>query len=102
MSAGEDSLYVNYLGVSNVGDALQDATGQIQAMYGDLMKDCQPLVQTWTGKPAEVWQSLQTQWNNDINDMQNILNAYRGTLDDMSIHYSNTDNQLANSWAGIS
>jgi ESAT-6 family protein len=102
MTAGDDGLYVNYLGVSNVGDALQDATQQIETMYTDLMNDVRPLQASWSGSAMQAWQALQTKWNSDIAAMQQVMVQYRSTLDEMSIHYSNTDNQLANSWQGIS
>jgi WXG100 family type VII secretion target len=101
MSNGDDSIYVNYMGVSNVGDALADATNQINTMFEDLMAACQPLVQTWSGTPQQQWTVLQNQWNTDIQNMQGILSKYNSTLDQMSVNYSSTDNQLANSWAGI-
>jgi len=101
VSTNEGDIYVNYGHVGNVEDALQDADNQINAVLANLNDMVQTLRATWAGVSEDEYIMVQTRWNNDTADMQNVLARYNSTLGEMSYNYGNTDNNLAIQWSEI-
>jgi WXG100 family type VII secretion target len=97
----DNSIYVNYGSVSNVHQALLDADASIQRVLADLNYHITPLRATWSGASEEEYTVVQARWNSDIADMNNLLGRYGSVLDEMTINYGTTDNNLAMSWAAI-
>jgi WXG100 family type VII secretion target len=97
-----DSIYVNYSGVSNVYEALEIATTAMQSVFNELQDTVQTqLMPTWSGASESEYTQVQTRWNNDMQAMQSLLTQYRGTLDEITVNYSSTDNQLALQWSSL-
>ncbi len=94
-------IHVNYGGVSDVLQTLQDADQTIQRIFEELKPVVQQMITIWQGTSAEQYTSLQNQWNQDLADMQSILSANAATLEEMAYVYSSTDNNLAFQWADI-
>ena len=102
VTASGDSIYVNYSGVTNVYDALEIATGAMQAVFDELQTTvATQLAPTWSGASESEYAQVQTRWNADMQMMQSLLTNYRGTLDEITVNYSNTDNNLALQWSSI-
>jgi WXG100 family type VII secretion target len=97
----DNSIYVNYGGVSNVHQALEDADASIQRVLTNLNDVVTPLRATWSGASEEEYTVVQARWNGDIQDMNNLLARYGSVLDEMTVNYGTTDNNLAMSWASI-
>jgi WXG100 family type VII secretion target len=100
MSDG-NNIYVNYGSVNNVYQALEDADQSISKVLAQLEDVINPLRATWSGASEEEYTVVQARWNSDIGQMSGLLTQYRSTLDEMTINYGNTDNNLAMSWASI-
>jgi WXG100 family type VII secretion target len=101
MSVSDNEIYVNYGTVSNVGQALADADTAIQRVLGELQDVINPLRASWSGASEAEYVAVQNRWNNDIGQMKNLLSRYGGTLDEMSVNYGTTDNNLALQWSSI-
>lgn len=97
----DSSIYVNYGSVSNVHQALQDADASIQRVLTQLDDVITPLRATWSGSSEAEYTAVQARWNSDIAEMNNLLTRYGNVLDEMTINYGTTDNNLAMSWASI-
>jgi ESAT-6 family protein len=97
----DGNIYVNYGSVNNVHQALQDADLSIQRVLAQLEEVINPLRATWSGASEEEYVVVQARWNSDIGQMNSLLSQYGSTLDEMTINYGNTDNNLAMSWASI-
>jgi 6 kDa early secretory antigenic target len=101
MSVSDNEIYVNYGTVSNVGQALADADAAIQRVLGELQDVINPLRASWSGASEAEYVAVQNRWNNDINQMNALLSRYGSTLDEMSVNYGTTDNNLALQWSSI-
>ncbi len=101
MSISDNQIYVNYGTVSNVGQALVDADGAIQRVLTELADVINPLRATWSGASEAEYVNVQNRWNNDIATMNALLAKYGSTLDDMTVNYGTTDNNLALQWGAI-
>jgi 6 kDa early secretory antigenic target len=102
MSVSDNEIYVNYGTVSNIGQALADADNAIQRVVNELQDVINPLRASWSGASEAEYVAVQNRWNNDISAMNTLLAKFGSTLDDMTINYGTTDNNLAMQWAGIS
>ena len=100
MSDGD--IFVNYGGVQDVEDALQDCDKAVGQILDQVNTAIQPMMSSWQGSSQEVYGQVQTKWNSDLSDMQNVLSQYAPTLDEMKISYGTTDNNLALQWSQIS
>ena len=101
MSVSGDDIYVNYPNVFNMQDVLNAADNSINMVLGELYDAINPLQATWSGASATEYGNLQTRWTNDVNSMQGLLGTYASTLDEMTVNYSSTDNNLAMQWGDI-
>jgi WXG100 family type VII secretion target len=100
MSDGD--IFVNYGGVNDVEDVLQDCTNAVSRIIDEIQSAVSPMVATWEGSSQEAYGQVQTKWNADTQDMQSLLSQYAPTLDEMKVNYGTTDNNLALQWSGIS
>ena len=96
-----ESIMVNYGNVSNVGQALADANNAIGRVLQELQDVIRPLQATWSGASQAEYQAIQQRWNADTADMSALLSKYGSTLDEMTINYGTTDNNLALQWSQI-
>ncbi|HEY2579882.1 MAG TPA: WXG100 family type VII secretion target [Streptosporangiaceae bacterium] len=96
-----DSIFVNYGNVTNVGQALADANNAIGRVIQELQDIINPLQATWSGASQSEYTAIQARWNADTGDMSALLSRYGSTLDEMSINYGTTDNNLALQWSAI-
>jgi WXG100 family type VII secretion target len=101
MAASDSQIYVDYGQVNNVHQALQDADMAIQRVLGQLDEIISPLRASWSGASEAEYTAVQARWNNDVNEMNNLLTRYGSTLDDMTVNYGTTDNHLALQWSAI-
>jgi WXG100 family type VII secretion target len=101
MSVSDNEIYVNYGTVSNVGQALADADAAIQRVLAELADTINPLRATWSGASEAEYVGVQNRWDNDIAAMNALLSRYGNTLDEMTVNYGTTDNNLALQWASI-
>jgi 6 kDa early secretory antigenic target len=97
----DNSIYVNYNNVANVQQALQDADYAIQMVLSELQDVINPLRATWAGASEQQYVQVQARWNSDLGDMNTLLSKYASTLEEMTINYGTTDNNLAFQWAAI-
>lgn len=101
MSVSDNEIYVNYGTVSNVGQALADADNAIQRVLVELQDVINPLRASWSGASEAEYVAVQNRWNNDVGAMNALLSKYGSTLDEMTMNYGTTDNNLALQWASI-
>lgn len=103
MSVSDDDgfIYVNYGATNDVYDALQHADDAIGKVLEELEGVIQPLIGTWEGISADAWQSLQQGWNDQLNQLNRDLASNASTLQEMSINYGTTDNNLTLQWQDI-
>ncbi len=99
MSDGD--IYVNYGSVNDVEDALQAATNAVSQILDSINTAVGPLVASWQGSSQDAYSQIQTKWNSDTTDMQNLLSQYAPTLDEIKTNYGSTDNNLALQWSAI-
>jgi WXG100 family type VII secretion target len=99
--AGGDSIYVNYGVVTDVYNALVDADRAIQTVMDELQTTIAGLQATWSGLSDAEYTQVQAYWNAQMTDMNQVLTHFHGTLDEMAINYSNTDNKLAFQWSAV-
>jgi WXG100 family type VII secretion target len=99
MSDGD--IYVNYGSVNDVKDVLSDATNAVSQILDSINQTVGPLVASWQGSSQDAYSQIQAKWNSDTQDMQSLLSQYAPTLDEMSVNYGNTDNNLALQWSSI-
>lgn len=97
----DGSIYVNYGSVNNVQQALEDADASISRVLAQLDDVITPLRATWSGASESEYVAVQARWNSDIVQMNQLLVKYGSVLDEMTINYGTTDNNLAMSWASI-
>jgi WXG100 family type VII secretion target len=96
------SFYVNYSGVGDVLDMLENADQRIQTLITNLQQDIKPLEATWSGTSEDEYQKVQAKWTVHMATMQGILSGpVRNTLNEMQINYAQTDNGLAAQWQAI-
>jgi WXG100 family type VII secretion target len=101
VSISDNEIYVNYPNVTNMEEALSAADSSINMVLNELYDAINPLQATWSGASAFEYGQLQTRWTNDVNSMQGLLTTYANTLNEMSVNYSSTDNNLAMQWGDI-
>src|SRR5258708_7231390 len=101
MAASDGQIYVDYGHVGNVLQALQDADNAIQRVLTQLQDVINPLRASWSGASEAEYTTVQNRWNNDIGQMNGLLSQYASTLDDITINYGTTDNNLALQWGSI-
>jgi 6 kDa early secretory antigenic target len=101
MAVSDSQIYVDYGQVNNVHQALQDADMAIQRVLGQLEDVINPLRASWSGASEAEYTAVQARWNNDLAQMNSLLSQYGNTLDDMTVNYGNTDNNLALQWSSI-
>jgi 6 kDa early secretory antigenic target len=101
MAVSDSQIYVDYSNVSNVYQALEEADAQIQGVLNQLEDTINPLRASWSGASESEYTVVQARWNSDMSQMNSLLGNYRNTLDEMTMNYGNTDNNLANQWSSI-
>ncbi|MGD0558672.1 MAG: WXG100 family type VII secretion target [Streptosporangiaceae bacterium] len=101
VSSDDGYIHVNYGQVNDVYDALMDADKSIQMVISNLETVINPLLQSWQGISEGAWAQLQNWWNQEIGDMNALLAKSARTLEEMSINYGTTDNNLALQWEQI-
>jgi len=94
-----NSIYVNYAGVGNVVDIVQQANNTINSAFDNLENELAPLRATWSGASDQEFTAFSARYNNDYANMQAILPKITQAIGDMSDNYSTTDNRLASQWA---
>src|SRR5712691_7884031 len=99
---GDGDIFVNYGGVQDVEDVLRDCDTAVGQVLDQVNTAIQPMMSSWQGSSQEAYGQVQTKWNSDLSDMQNVLSQYTPTLDEMKINYGTTDNNLALQWSQIS
>ena len=102
VSSDDGYIHVNYGQVNGVYDALQGADKAIGMVLQNLEQVIAPLQASWLGISEDEYQMVQARWNQDMADMSATLTASAATLEEMSINYGNTDNNLALQWQQIS
>jgi 6 kDa early secretory antigenic target len=101
MAVSDNQIYVDYGGVSNVYQALEEADARIQQVLTQLEDVINPLRASWSGASEAEYTAVQARWNSDMGQMNALLGVYRNTLDDMTVNYGTTDNHLAYQWSSI-
>src|ERR1700733_3455857 len=101
MAVSDNHIYVNYGGVSSVGEELPNANRPDRNVPGELQNGINPLRGSGSGASEAEYINVQNRWNSDINDMSSLLTRYGSTIDDMSNNYGTTDNNLASQWSAI-
>jgi 6 kDa early secretory antigenic target len=101
MSANDGDIFVNYGRVNDVEDVLRDCDNAVGRVLDEINTAVGPLVASWEGSSQDAYHQIQQKWNSDTQDMQNILQKYAPTLEEMKINYGTTDNSLALQWSGI-
>jgi WXG100 family type VII secretion target len=98
---GDGDIFVNYSGVNDVEDALRNCDQAVGQILDQVNTAIQPMMSSWQGSSQEAYGQVQTKWNSDLTDMQNVLGQYAPTLEEMKLNYGNTDNSLALQWSAI-
>jgi 6 kDa early secretory antigenic target len=101
ISSDDGYIHVNYGHVNDVLDAFQDANKAIQMVLSNLESVISPLTSSWLGVSEDEYVQVQNRWNQDMGDMTTTLQKSAATLEEMTINYGNTDNNLALQWQQI-
>jgi WXG100 family type VII secretion target len=94
-------IYVNYAGVENVEELLQQANQAIVALLENVQGTVSKLQPYWAGPSNDEYQIRQAKWTADMADMQQILVRYNSTLSDLKYNYFTTDRNLAIQWSQL-
>jgi WXG100 family type VII secretion target len=95
-------IYINYAGVQNFEEALQQADQAIGTLLDDISQTVQTqLNPTWLGVSATAFGDCQGRWNADMGNMQAILSQFAPTLSQIRENYFNTDHNLAIQWENL-
>jgi WXG100 family type VII secretion target len=101
MAVSDGQIYVDYGNVGNVYQSLEEADAQIQRVLTQLEDVINPLRASWSGASETEYTAVQARWNNDVGQMNALLGSYRNTLDEMTVNYGTTDNNLGVQWSSI-
>ncbi|SRR6266566_3757373 len=101
MSVNDGDIYVDYGRVADVEDVLNACDNAVGRVLDEINAAVGPLISSWEGSSQDVYQQVQAKWASDTQDMQNVLQQYAPTLDEMKINYGTTDNDLALQWSQI-
>ncbi len=96
-----NDIYVNYGAVANVQDVLTHCDQAVQQILQTVQGVVQPMLHSWQGSSQDVYTQVQAKWTSDMTDMSTVLAKYAPTLEEMSINYGTTDNNLALQWSSI-
>jgi WXG100 family type VII secretion target len=75
-----DLIKVDFGSLAQAHADMMATTQKLQQRLDQLENDLRPLVATWTGQAAELYQAKQRQWHNAAADMQTSLGQLGGAV----------------------
>lgn len=91
----DNEIQVDFGSLSQAHSDMMLATQKLQQRLDQLEKDLKPLVATWTGQAAQLYQSVQRQWHGSASDMQLTLGHLGGAVRDSHDTFYQTEQRNA-------
>lgn len=91
----DDEIKVDFGSLAQAHSDMTVATQRLQQRLDQLEKDLKPLVATWTGQAAHMYQSAQRQWHGAASDMQLSLGYLGGAVRDSHDTFYQTEQRNA-------
>lgn len=77
---------------------INSTSGNLQGQLSDLENYLKPIVSTWTGEAAELYQAKQAEWNTAQENLNTILRQIGNALSQASDDFAATERANANMW----
>lgn len=97
MSGSE--IKVSYSGLATAAADINGSMGRLDTHTGKLESDLAPLVVTWEGEAALMYQETQRQWNTAAAELNEILRQVGAKVAVASESYQQADNRARNNFA---
>lgn len=77
---------------------IQSTSGNLQGQLSDLQAYLKPIVSTWTGEAAELYQAKQQEWNTAQDNLNQILQKIGQALQAASDDFNAAERSNASLW----
>jgi early secretory antigenic target protein ESAT-6 len=91
-------MQVNFSGMDAGSQQITAAARNVQQELDDLANFLKPLVATWTGQAAELYQSKKAQWDQSAADLFMILNQIGNAVGVANQNYQAAENANKATW----
>jgi ESAT-6 family protein len=86
-------LLVNFGALHQASGDIQKALNELHSQLGQLDRDAQPLVATWSGPAQAAYAARQRKWQTAADDLATILRNIQMAVDESAADYQRTENQ---------
>jgi early secretory antigenic target protein ESAT-6 len=86
-----DAMKVDYGTIQRAAQDCEDTTKELQAKFDQLKQDLAPLVNSWQGDARDNYRAAQTQWDQQFDDLKQVLAKIAIALPQVADGYQATD-----------
>ncbi|WP_020668388.1 WXG100 family type VII secretion target [Amycolatopsis nigrescens] len=88
------TIKVDYATINAAAEDCKSTGGELEALFGDLKKQLNPLVETWTGSAQTEYQALQKQWDDSFTELKQLLAQIATALPQIADGYQSTESSV--------
>ncbi|MEU3273637.1 WXG100 family type VII secretion target [Saccharomonospora sp. NPDC006951] len=86
-----DGIVVDYQTIHTAADDCKATGGELNGLFEDLKSRLAPLVDSWQGDAQDAWRGVQTEWDNNLEELKDILDKIATALPQIADGYQSTD-----------
>lgn len=98
---GDGQVFVDFSKNANVVEDLQLQTQAIIKWLAQLDGELQELMSSWEGEDQDAYRQRQTEWNNTVTAMSQMLQNSGGLLENVSQAFRDNQNKSTQSWQDL-
>jgi WXG100 family type VII secretion target len=89
-------ITVDYGVIQTAADDCKSAGSELQATFDTLQGQLKPLIDTWSGGAQENYHAMQKNWNDQHDEMNQILAQIAAVLPQIAEGYQSTESGVSN------
>ncbi|MDI5965334.1 WXG100 family type VII secretion target [Streptomyces sp. SL13] len=95
---GTDGIHANHAGIHSHASDVLDVAKTIRNGLDELKHQVAHQAATWTGEAQTAYQALQSDWNRNADDLQNVLTKIATLMGTAADDYQSTDKKYASNF----
>src|SRR3954465_15861940 len=93
-----DHIKVSFAAIEAAGDNIRAAFGKMTTELDDLKSNLAPLREAYTGDAQVAWDAVQQKWNNDQEELNQVLSQIGTAVSQAAQDYSETESGVKKMW----
>ncbi|WP_016909808.1 WXG100 family type VII secretion target [Streptomyces xiaopingdaonensis] len=90
-----DELFVNYGSLEQIAENIKGQADKLKEDLGEIQSKMGEVAHIWEGEAQTAYQTVQTKWNQNVDEVHQALTAIVSKVHIASGDYSSTDKKAA-------